>query len=373
MTSPMKRRLSTEAMELDKSNKQLKTEDKRDARLEDMFRNMRLRRIVKENHGCDINQLAFFFNSKNFKAPVSLDHHKTFDKRGAVQRDSTDTSNVLGTVGGCQLSVYDNEHCGDHLDIMSNFDMTPEDETQISKHRLETFCWLYKDGDGLLATAGGDGDIHIISLANSEETMVLKGHKKLVFDLQSHPQNDDVILSTSKDGTIRLWDVNKGRCLVIFEADATVACFDPLGTQLISGNSRGDLRLWQIPSTTANLMDEEPVTVEKKHSRVLKKLHGDSYIDCIRFVNGHVLSKSTNGKMEYWELEQEKVIRSFRIRSGENFSRFDVSLDELFFCVGSSHGTIYIYHLHTGKLVTELGHKRATKAVRCCVFSRDCR
>ncbi|KAI8378085.1 WD40-repeat-containing domain protein [Choanephora cucurbitarum] len=334
---------------------------------------MRLRRIVKENHGCDINQLAFFFNSKNFKAPVSLEHHKTFDKRGAVQRDSTDTSNVLGTVGGCQLSVYDNEHCGDHLDIMSNFDMTPEDDALINKHRLETFCWLYKDGDGLLATAGGDGDIHILSLANSEETMVLKGHKKLVFDLQSHPQNDDVILSTSKDGTIRLWDVNKGRCLVIFEAEATVACFHPSGTQLISGNSRGDLRLWPIPSTS-QLMDEEPVTVEKKHSRVLKKWHGDSYIDCIRFVNGHVLSKSTNGKIEYWNLEeQDKPVRSFRIRSGENFSRFDVSLDELFFCVGSSHGTISIYNLHTGKLVTELGHRRATKAVRCCVFSRDCR
>ena len=54
-----------------------------------------------------------------------------------------------------------------------------------------------------------------------------------MFDLQSHPRNDDVILSTSKDGTIRLWDVNKGRCLVIFEAEATVAVSGKkdLGTQ----------------------------------------------------------------------------------------------------------------------------------------------
>ncbi|KAI9486335.1 MAG: WD40-repeat-containing domain protein [Benjaminiella poitrasii] len=240
---------------------------------------MRLRRIVKENHGSDINQLSFFFNNKNFTAPFSLEHNKTFDKRGAVQRDNTDTSNILATVGGCELSVYDNEHCGDHLDIMSNFDITPTEESgeSKSKYELETFCWLYKEGDALLATAGADGSIHVLSLAHSGEIMQLEGHTKLIYDLQSHPQNDDIILSTSKDGTIRLWDVNSGKCLVIFEVDATVSCFHPSGTKFVSGNSRGELRVWDIPSVEGS-MDDEPITVEKSHSRLLRKMHGDSYI-----------------------------------------------------------------------------------------------
>lgn len=46
---------------------------------------------------------------------------------------------------------------------------------------------------------------------------------ELIYDLQSHPENDDIILSTSKDGSVRLWNVNDGVCLVIFEVDATVA------------------------------------------------------------------------------------------------------------------------------------------------------
>lgn len=75
----------------------------RDQRQEHVFGNMRLRRIVKENHGRDINQLSFFFNNKNFSAPSGLDLNKTFDKRGAVQRNSTDTSNILATVGGCEV------------------------------------------------------------------------------------------------------------------------------------------------------------------------------------------------------------------------------------------------------------------------------
>ncbi|KAI8979826.1 WD40-repeat-containing domain protein [Mycotypha africana] len=385
MSIAVKRRLSdaTNDQQINdiKNNKHLKTEtgekvsnhqngeqDKsisRDAQLQKVFDNMRLRRIVKENHGCDINQLSFFFNNKNFTAPVSLDHNKTFDKRGAVQRDSTDTSNILATCGGCELSVYDNEHCGDHLDIMSNYDITPGNDDGGKD----------KNGDALLATAGADKLIHILSLAHSEEIKTLEGHTKLIYDLQSHPHNDHIILSTSKDGTIRLWDVDEGKCLVIFEADATVSCFHPSGEQFISGNARGEFRIWDIPSTSNRMDDDdyEPVTVGKKHSRLLRKIHGDTYIDCIRFANGHVLSKSINGKIEYWDYETEKTLRSFRIRSGENFCRLDVSLDELFFCVGSSQGSIFIYNLETGKLVTELGHRRSTKAVHCCVFSRDCR
>ena len=54
------------------------------------FGNMRLRRIVKENHGHDISQLSFFFNNKDItkvRATVLID-----------------TSNVLGSVGGCEVN-----------------------------------------------------------------------------------------------------------------------------------------------------------------------------------------------------------------------------------------------------------------------------
>ncbi|RCH87616.1 hypothetical protein CU097_008960 [Rhizopus azygosporus] len=350
------------------ANKENEQNEPRDKRQEHVFGNMRLRRIVKENHGQDINQIAFFFNNKNFSAPSGLDLNKTFDKRGAVQRNSTDTSNILATVGGCELSVYDNEHCGDHLDIMSNFDITEEDG---SSHELYTFCWLYRQGDAWLATAGADSLIHILSLANSQEVKVLEGHKKTILDLQSHPQNDNIILSTSKDGTLRLWDIDASACLAIFECDATASCFHPSGTKFITGNSRGELREWEIPTATG--MEDEPITITKKHSRLLKKMHGDNYIDCIRFANNNVLSKSINGKLEYWELDTEKTIKSIRLRSGENYSRFDVSLDEAYACVGTSNGSLFIYNLHTGNMVSELGHRRSTKAIRCCVFSRDCR
>ncbi|OAD71878.1 hypothetical protein PHYBLDRAFT_80559 [Phycomyces blakesleeanus NRRL 1555(-)] len=375
MMGLQKRRLSNTSLSKSKiikleTNETVPKELSRDERQERVFANMRLRRIVKENHG----QISFFFNNKNFAGPVGIDHNKTFDKRGAVQRDQTDTSNILATVGGCQLNVYDNEHCGDHLDIMSNFDLTAGNtEESTVKQNLLTFCWLYREGDAWLATGGSDRKIHIISLANSEEICILEGHTKTIVDIQAHPKNDKHILSTSKDGTMRLWDVDTKKCLVLFEAESTIACFHPSGTKFVSGGSRGELREWQIPNHTVFDGMDDYITVEKRHSRVLKKVHGESYIDCIRYANGNLLSKSINGRIEYWDPESDKMMRSFRVRTGENFSRFDVSLDERFIGVGTSQGSVFIYNIDTGKMVAELAHRRSTKSVRCCAFSLDCR
>lgn len=77
------------------------------------------------------------------------------------------------------MSVYDNQHCEDHLDIMSNFDITPTLVKNEHKYKLNTLCWLYKNGDALIATAGADTAIHVLSLAYSEEIMLLRGHTRM--------------------------------------------------------------------------------------------------------------------------------------------------------------------------------------------------
>lgn len=73
--------------------------------LEAIFRNLRLRRIVKENHSSEINQLAFSLNTRHNHTPFGLDQVKTFEKRGSVKRDPDDNSNILGTTGGPQVKT----------------------------------------------------------------------------------------------------------------------------------------------------------------------------------------------------------------------------------------------------------------------------
>ncbi|KAG0013865.1 hypothetical protein BGZ80_010793 [Entomortierella chlamydospora] len=228
--------------------------------LERIFKNLRLRRIVKENHSSEINQLAFCLNQRHNRTPFGLDQVKVFEKRGAVKRDPMDNSNILGTTGGPQANIYDNEHCGDHLDIMSHF---------------------------LLDPSGEEG---------AEE-------------LPAHPTKDEYLLSASKDGTVRMWNILTGKCLLIFEYKASVTCFIPSanGRVFLTGSYNGEVRKWNVPEFESE--PEEPIVV----------------------------------------------------------------LDELFFCAGTSNGSVYIYNIDSGKTVTELKHRRSTKAIRTCIFARDSR
>ena len=76
-----------------------------------MFHNFRLRRIVKENHGQNINQISFFFNLKNYEAPIGPDYIKKYNKYGHIVRDVNDTSNILATVADAQVRYHFSKNC----------------------------------------------------------------------------------------------------------------------------------------------------------------------------------------------------------------------------------------------------------------------
>ncbi|KAG0248307.1 hypothetical protein BG011_000220 [Mortierella polycephala] len=347
----------------------------RSEQLEAIFKNLRLRRIVKENHASEINQMAFCLNHRHNRTPFGLDHVKVFEKRGSVKRDPWDNSNILGTTGGPQANIYDNEHCGDHLDIMSHFLLDPVGEEGAEElPEMLTCCWIHQPQDTILATAGTGKTIHILSLARSKELVRLSGHNHSVTDIHAHPTKDEYLLSASKDGSVRMWNILTGKCLVIFEIKASVVCFNPTteGRTFLTGGYNGEIRHWTVPDF--NSEPEEPIVVPASESQMLFSNLHSARIDCIRFAKDKVLSKSVNGKVEYWDPETLVQIRTFSIKNtASNQCRFDVSLDQLFFCVGTSNGSVYIYNIESGKTVTELKHRRSTKAIRTCIFARDSR
>ncbi|KAJ1761854.1 hypothetical protein GGF45_004681 [Coemansia sp. RSA 551] len=80
------------------------------------------------------------------------------------------------------------------------------------------------------------------------------------------------------------------------------------------------------------------------------------------------------GRIEYWDLEAGVSIRSFSVRHhGVNVSRFDVSFDDKYICVGNSRGEVFVFSIESGKTVCRLAHKRSVRPVTCSIFSRDCR
>ncbi|CAH1760900.1 8218_t:CDS:2 [Entrophospora sp. SA101] len=316
-----------------------------------MFYNFRLRRIVKENHGKNINQISLFFNLNNYEAPIGPEYIKKYNKLGYVIRDVKDTSNILATVADIQASIYDNEHCGDHLDIMSNF--VAGEHIDLETNELLTCCWLHRKDDAILAVAGTLGKIYLISLAFSLTFKTLNGHTGTITDLRKYPNDDQHLMSASRDNTVRIWHVDNGTCQTF-----------------LTGNNQGEIRIWYTPNLTET--SNKPIHLSKKNIYTkFKKIHS-TQIDEIKFVNDSVISKSIDNKIEHWDYETFKIIKTFNIKDNcFNRCRFDVSLDGKYMCVGTSYGSVFIYNITKGKLVTELSHRRSTKAVKCCLFTRD--
>ncbi|KAJ2706431.1 hypothetical protein FB645_001576 [Coemansia sp. IMI 203386] len=342
---------------------------------EHVFDNLRLRRIVRENHNSTVAQIALMYYRPGDQGLGGhgmggmQPYERSFDKRGAAIRDATDNSNLLVTIGHTQASVFDNENCGDHLDIMSHFQLGADATTS-----LRTCCWIRSSDDAIFAVAGDDCNVHIISLAWTREIRILKGHGGAIVDLQPHPTDSRLLLSVSKDQTMRIWSVASGECLCVYSHEATAARFHPEGAFFVTGTASGDVRRWPIPDLSTEPLEAHRLVVSDSSLIVAGKKTSGSAIDCLRFAKGSLLVKNSSGRIEYWNLDLDKLIRAFGIRNhGFLVSRFDVSYDDEYMCAGNSRGEVYIYGIESGKTVARLAHKRSVKPVTCCLFSRDCR
>jgi len=60
-----------------------------------------LKRIIRENHASPIRQIVF--------------NHRP------LPGSNFDASNIVATVAKAGISIYDNEHCGNHFDIMAHY------------------------------------------------------------------------------------------------------------------------------------------------------------------------------------------------------------------------------------------------------------
>jgi hypothetical protein len=76
-------------------------------------------------------------------------------------------------------------------------------------------------------------------------------------------------LSGSYDCTVRLWDIETGRCLRVLEGhSATVnsVAWSPDGIKVVSAAFNGVMRIWSV----GNLIEESPIDIPKQQGEVIK-------------------------------------------------------------------------------------------------------
>ncbi len=220
-------------------------------------------------------------------------------------------------------------------------------------------CCYSKDGR-LLAVAAGNA-IQIYNPYTRSLLLTLEGHSDSVWSVSFSP-NGEQLASGSSDKTIRLWDVESGKCQKILggHSDSVWSVgFSPNGEQLASGSSDKTIRLWDV------------------QQGVLQKSlegHSDNVYSVGFSPNGEQLASGSKDKtIRLWHVESGELQKTLEGHTGYvnsvSFSPNGAQLASGSGSYGDNDNTIRLWHVESGELQKTLeGHNSSILSVR---FSPD--
>uniref|UniRef100_A0A7N0V9E8 Transducin/WD40 repeat-like superfamily protein n=1 Tax=Kalanchoe fedtschenkoi TaxID=63787 RepID=A0A7N0V9E8_KALFE len=223
------------------------------------------------------------------------------------------------------------------------------------------------DRDGLTLGEFIKGDMYIRDLKNT------KGHITGLTCGAWHPKTKETILTSSEDGSLRIWDVNdfKSQKQVIKpklarpgRVPVTTCTWDFEGKRIAGGVGDGSIQLWTLKPGWGSRPDT-----------YLEKCHEDE-ITCLKFSSDGqmLLSRSCDGSLKVWDLRQTKkplkVFEDLPNHYGQTNIAF--SPDEQLFLTGTSverestvGGLLCFFDRKKLELVAKVGISPTCSVVQC--------
>ena len=207
--------------------------------------------------------------------------------------------NLLVVVGDQYMKVYNIEN----NELLSYY--------TIPHDNLYCVTLTEKNNSVIAAIGGQQLIIRIINLVTQREIRQLIGHKNEIYDLKFSPQNSALLLSASKDTSIRLWNMESGVQICIFGgplghiAEVLAIEWHSSGEYFASSGIDNCVKLWAIiPKISEKIRNTEnhlPIKTLIKTSPYFScnTVH-DNYIDCIRFNGNLIITKSVDGLIKEW-------------------------------------------------------------------------
>jgi len=156
------------------------------------------------------------------------------------------------------------------------------------------------DRDGLTLGEFVKGDMYIRDLKNT------KGHISGLTGGEWNPKSKETILTSSEDGSIRLWDVSdfksqkqviKPKLVRPMRIPVTSCAWDHEGKRIVGGIGDGSIQLWTVKTGWGSRPD---IHVEKTHTEDITgvKFSTDGQI---------LLSRSMDSTLKIWDLRRMKT------------------------------------------------------------------
>ena len=166
----------------------------------DLLKKLEMKTVIKENHERAIEEMKFN-STKSF-----------FSK----------CSNLFASVGSDVLTVYDDNHFGDHVALVCQFKNTENMKAKTKGGPLYCLSWVdakkreHEQGDALIAVAGEDMVVSIVSVSESAVVQILRGgHAKApITGLATNKNLSDIVVSLSEEEQkICMWSLKENRVI----------------------------------------------------------------------------------------------------------------------------------------------------------------
>ncbi|CAL6333397.1 unnamed protein product [Bathycoccus prasinos] len=166
----------------------------------DLLKKLEMKTVIKENHERAIEEMKFNFTT-------------SFNSK---------CSNLFASVGADMLTVYDDNHFGDHVALVCQFKNTENLKAKTKGGPLYCLSWVdakrseHEQGDALIAVAGEDMVVSIVSVSESAVVQILRGgHAKApITGLATNKNLSDIVVSLSEEEQkICMWSLKENRVI----------------------------------------------------------------------------------------------------------------------------------------------------------------
>jgi polycomb protein EED len=249
--------------------------------------------------------------------------------------------------------------------------------------------------------AGVRATLKVVNIATQQVEQQLVGHGGDISYLTVHPTDHNLVLTASKDESLRLLNIKKGLCCAIFfgykghNGDVLHCAFNHDGSEFVSCGMDSCIKIWSLSEAATHIADSYTYCYETARLQFqpaiiqvpafsTNRFHMN-YVDCVEFVGPLVLSKSVHDQILLWQprkyhnkqsMCEDVLLTGFKFQDGDLwFVKFDVHVQTLTLATGTSNGQIFVWRigeqLENPALLAVLSDEGCVACVRQVSFTGD--